>query len=178
MGGWGQAVWMWDNILPRGLAPVALLLWTGMGVAGITLALYWLAHRVWLIAWLATAAWLAVPAVMELGGQYDLPADTGPEWLYTFAPLILLLLLGVGLSGAMMVMAWYAGRRWSGEAPKLRPLREALLSGLFVLFCGLLLMSRAFTLGSAVLLACALILLESFIVVRESTPEQVAEIGT
>jgi hypothetical protein len=171
MAGWGQALWMWDNIQPAGLAPLALLFWIGLGVAGLTLAIYWFAHRWWLVAWLAVAAWLAVPVVMELAGQEEPPAQAAGQWLYDNAALLLLGLLGVGLSGAMMNVSWYAKRRWPGPEPNIRALRQGLWAGLFAMICGVLLISRAFSFPAVALLAGSLILIEAFLVVRESAPE-------
>ena len=171
MGGWGQALWMWDNIQPAGLAPLALLFWVGVGIAGLTRALFWLSHRWWLVGWLAVAAWLAVPLVMEMASQQDPPPQEVGQWLYDNVPLLLLALLGVGLSGTMMNVAWYAKRRWPGTEPNARALRQGLWSGLFAVICGVLLISRAFSLPVIALLAGALILIEAFLVVRESTPE-------
>jgi hypothetical protein len=70
----------------------------------------------------------------------------------------------------MMGLSWYARNRWSVQEPNVRALREALWSGLFVVICGLLLISRAFTFASASLLAGSLVLMEAFLIVRESVP--------
>jgi hypothetical protein len=171
LAGWSQALWMWDNSAPTGLTPLWLLGWIGLGVAGIALAIYWLARRWWPFAWLAVVAWAGVPKAIELAQQYDVTPDNGTEWVYDFSPLFVLLLLGVGFSGAMMSLAWYAGRRWSDWSPKTRALREALWSGLFVVIGGLLLISRAYSWASLILLAGGLILIETYLVLRESVPE-------
>lgn len=171
MGGWGQALWMWDNIQPAGLAPLALLFWVGLGVAGLTLVIYWLAHRWWLVAWLAVAAWLAVPLVMEMASQQDPPEQAAGQWLYDNAPLLVLALLGIGLSGVMMNVSRYAKRRWPGAEPNIRALRQGLWSGLFAVICGVLLISRAFSFPAVTLLAGSLVSIEAFLIVRESAPE-------
>lgn len=171
-GGWGQAVWMWNNILPAGVAPFGLLLWVGLGIAGLTLAIYWFARRSWLAAWLAVAAWVAVPGATKMASQYDQAAQSEVGWLYDFSPLLVLALLGIGLSGVMMSLSQYAKRRWSVQEPNIRALRQALWSGLFAVISGLLLISRAFSFASVALLAGSLILMEAFIVVGESTPEE------
>jgi hypothetical protein len=172
LGGWGQAFWMWENSLPAGFAPITLLFWVGLGVAGLTLAIYWFARRWWLAALLAMAAWLAVPAATELAREYDRAAQTEAGWLQDVSPLLVLALLGIGLSGVMMGLSWYARNRWAVQEPNVRALREALWSGLFVVICGLLLISRAFTFASAALLAGSLVLMEAFLIVRESVPGQ------
>ena len=168
MSGWGQAMWMWENTLPEGLSPLWLLLWAGVGVAGLSLPVYWLARRWWPVAWVAVAAWAGVPAASEMAGSYGQAVGTPDEWLYRAAPLLVLLLLGLGLSGAMMSLSWYAARRWTGPASKVRPLREGIWSALFVVICGWLLINRAFTLTAALLLAGALVLIEAYIVERET----------
>jgi hypothetical protein len=170
--GWGQAVWMWENIDPQGLAPLWLLLWVGLGVSGATLAVYWLVSRWWPAAWLAVIALAAVPTAIEMARQYDEAVPVENAWLHEVSPLLVLLLLGVGFSGALMSVMSYLRRRWPGEAPNVRPLREALWCGLFVVFCGLLFISRAFSMASAVLLGGSLVLIESYFVVREATPVQ------
>jgi hypothetical protein len=169
--GWGQAVWMWDNMVPTGFAPLWLLVWTGVGMAGITLVAYWLARRWWPVAWAMAAVWAAVPKAIEIATQNEDVLLQGGEWLPEFSPLLVLLLLGVGFDGALMSLAWYAGRRWSDWTSNTRALREAFWSGLFVLLAGLLFISRAFSLASVILLAGGLILIETYIVLRESAPE-------
>jgi hypothetical protein len=170
--GWGQAMWMWDHTLPEGIAPLWLLLWTGVGVVGLTLPVQWLARRWWPIAWVAAAAWAGVPTVREMADQYRQTPQTEYQWLHSISPLLLLLLLGVGLSGVMMGASWYARQRWSGPTPNVRPLRQGFWSGLFVVICGWLLINRAFTLVLAALLAGALVLIEAYLVIRESPTEQ------
>jgi hypothetical protein len=169
--GWGQAVWMWDNMVPTGFAPLWLLVWTGVGTAGITLIAYWLARRWWPVAWMMAAVWAAVPKAIEIATQNEDVLRQGGEWLHEFSPLFVLLLLGIGFDGALMTLAWYAGRRWSDWTSNTRALREAFWSGLFVLLAGLLFISRAFSLASVILLAGGLILIETYIVLRESAPE-------
>lgn len=170
LGGWGEALWMWENTPPQeGLAPLWLLLWTGTGIAGTTMPIYWLARRWQPVAWMVTAAWAAVPPVNDLAGHYNQVVRTEREWLYSLAPLLLLLLLGVGLSGAMMTVSWFAGRRWPGPRPDIRPLREGFWCGLFAVTCGWLLINRTFSLVSVVLLASALLLIETSFIVRESS---------
>jgi hypothetical protein len=178
MGGWGQAAWMWDNILPAGLAPFLLLFWVGLGVGGFTLALYWFARRWRLAAWLAVGAWAAVPAAVKMASQYDEAVQPEARWLQDVSPLLVLVLLGIGLSGVMMSVAWHARHRWPGPEPNLRPLREAFWSGLFAVICGLLLISRSFSAVSVALLAGSLTLIEAFLVMRESAPEQSRKSGT
>jgi hypothetical protein len=168
MGGWGQALWIWENVPPEGLVPLWLLLGTSIGVAGVTMPIYWLTRRWWPIAWLTTTAWAGVPLINDLAGGYNRATQTGVEWLYSISPLLLLLLLGVGLSGATMIVSWFASRRWPGPTPNIRPLRAGLWSGLFTVICGWLLINRAFTLIPVALLASALTLIEAFFVTRES----------
>jgi hypothetical protein len=175
MGGWGQALWMGENVPPEGLAPLWLLLWAGSGVAGATLPIYWLGRRWWPVAWAAVAAWVGVPSVHDLARYYNRAAQTGDEGLYSIsALLLLLLLLGVGLSGVMMTISWFASQRWPGPTPNIRPLRQGFWAGLFAMICGWLLINRAFTLVPAVLLAGALVLIETFFVTRESPREHKA----
>lgn len=166
LGGLGQATWMWDNVGPQGMAPLWLLLWTGIGIAGVTLPVFWLARRWWPAAWITTAAWVGVPAARNMALRYE-PAASGVS-LDRFAPLLFLLLLGVGLSGVMMNVSWYAARRWSGSVPNSRGLRGGFWSGLFSAICGWLLINGLLTAGSAGLLACALILIEVYLVIREA----------
>jgi hypothetical protein len=168
MGGWGQAMWMWENTLPEGLAPLGLLWWAGVGVAGLSLPIYWLARRWRPVAWVATAAWAGVPGVSDMAGRYRQVAGTADEWLYSVSPLLLLLLLGLGLSGAMMSLAGFAGQSQAERASKVRPLREGFWSGLFVVICGWLLINRAFTPAAATLLAGALVLIETYLVEHEA----------
>lgn len=163
--GWGQTLWLWNNSPPEGLVRLWFLLWAGVGVAGVTLALYWFASRWWPVAWLAVAVWIVVPSINEL------TVDQAGGWLYDVAPFLLWLSLGVGLSGAMLIVGWYVGRRWPGPVPKIRPLRQGLWSGLFVLICGWLLIYRNFSPIPVFFLASALILIETFFVVRESPRE-------
>ncbi len=168
MSGWGQAMWMWENVPPEGLSRPTLLLWVGIGVAGVTLPIYWFSRRWWPIAWLTVAAWAAIPTVNDPENGYKQAASAGDEWWYSVAPLLLLLLLGVGLSGVMMTISWLAGRRWPGSAPNVRPLRQSCWAGLFAVVCGWLLINHAFSLVPVTLLASALILIETFFVTRES----------
>jgi hypothetical protein len=168
MVGWGQAVWIWENDLPQGLTPLWLLLWTGIGVAGLTLPVNWVARRWWPAAGLAAAAWVAVPAASEMASRYQEAAGTGDKWLSEFSPLLVLSLLGLGLSGVMMIVAWYIGRRWSSPPPGVRPLREGFWAGLFVVICGWLLIIRVFTLTLAALLAGSMVLIETYMVIREA----------
>ncbi|MGD9101184.1 MAG: hypothetical protein PVF45_11955, partial [Anaerolineae bacterium] len=146
MGGWGQALWTWENVPPEGLAPMILLLWVGVGVAGVTLPIYWCSRRWWPIAWLTVAAWMAVPILTDLASGRGQAAPKGDEWWYGVWPLLSLLLLGVGLSGVMMTVSWFAGRRWPGPVPNVRPLRQGAWSGLFAMICGWLLINRVFSL--------------------------------
>jgi len=171
MAGWGQALWMWGNMVPTGFAPLWLLVWTGVGMAGVTLGAYWLARRWWPFAWIMAAAWAVVPKAIEMATQNEDVLRQGGEWLHEFSPLLILLLLGVGFDGALMSLAWYAGRKWSDWASNARALREAFWSGLFVLMAGLLFISRAFSLASVILLAGGLILIETYVVMRESSPD-------
>lgn len=168
LGGWGQALWMWENTLPEGLAPLGLLLWVGVGVAGLSLPIYWLARRWWPVAWATTVAWAGVPEVSEMAGRYSQVVGSADEWLYRISPLLMLLLLGLGLSGAMMSVSWTVGRRRSGLVSQVRPLREGFWSALFAVICGWLLINRAFTLGTATLLAGALVLIEAYLVDHEA----------
>jgi hypothetical protein len=168
---------MWDNVIPAGLAPFVLLLWVGLGIAGLTLAIYWFGRRWWPAALLAVLAWAVVPAAIKLASDYEPVVQNDAAWLRDISPLLVLALLGIGLSGAMMSLSWYARRRWSHEEPNIRALREALWSGLFAVICGLLLISRAFTFASAALLAGSLVLMETFLVVREAIPEE-QDVGT
>jgi hypothetical protein len=160
LSGWSQALWMWENTAPQGTAPYLLLLWTGVGVAGLALPVYWLARRWWPLGWMTAAAWVGIPRVSEMG--------TGNEWLHTVSPLLALLLLGLGLSGVMMGVSWTLGRRWPGPTPNVRPLRVGFWCGLFAVICGWLLINRAFTYLSVALLAGALVLIEAYFVVRET----------
>jgi hypothetical protein len=166
--GGARALWMWENTPPDGLAPLWLLLWLGVCVAGVTLPVYWLAQRWVPAAWLAMVTWLGVPAINNLAAR---SSQVGPDALDTFAPLLLLLLLGVGLSGLMLTLTWYLAHKGS-SALKGRPLRQAFWSGFFVVVCGWLLINRAFTLAAVVFLAGALALLEAFLVMRESAPKK------
>jgi hypothetical protein len=168
MVGWGQALWTWENVPPEGLTPMVLLLWVGVGVAGVTLPIYWLSCRWWPMSWLTVAAWMAVPRLNDLASGRDQVAPGGDEWWYSVSPLLSLLLLGVGLSGVMMTVSWFAGRRWPGPAPNVRPLRQGAWSGLFAVICGWLLINRLFSLVPLALLASALVLIETFFVTRES----------
>jgi hypothetical protein len=169
--GLGQSLWMWENTLPEGLAPLSLLLWIGAGAAGLTLPIYWLSRRWPPVAWVTIAAWAALPAVHRMSGQYDRAIGTADEWLYSLSPLLFLLLLGVGLSGAMLSISWYLGRRWSDPLTRSRPFRQGLWSALFVVICGWLLINRVFTLALVILLAGALLLIEAYLVIRESPRE-------
>jgi hypothetical protein len=172
MSGWGQALWMGENVAPEGLMPAWLLLWAGVGVAGATLPIYWLSRRWWLIAWVALGAWAGVPSLYDLAMHPDPATPVSDAGLHGIPLLLLLLvLLGIGLWGAMMSVAWYVGRRWPGPVPKMRPLRAGLWSGLFAAICGWLLSNRAFGLVPAALLAGALILIEIFFVTHESPRE-------
>jgi hypothetical protein len=146
MSGWGQALWMWENTLPEGFAPLWLLLWNSVGVAGATLPIHWLNRRWPPSAWLAIAAWAAVPMVN--GMRY---IQAGDEKLNNALPLLLLSLLGVGLSGVMMTVSRYAYRRWPASTPNTRFLRQGFWSALFSVVCG-----------------WPLVLIELFFVVRES----------
>ena len=65
MGGWGQVLWMWQNVRPAGLVPLWLLLWIGVGVAGVTLPIYWFARRWWPIALAALLAWVGVHVMAQ-----------------------------------------------------------------------------------------------------------------
>jgi hypothetical protein len=166
MAGWGQALWIGERTAPKGLAPLWLLLWAGIGVAGCALPIYWFARRWPFVAWVATIAWVLVPSVYGLADRAE---QGGENWLYGIPLLLLLLfLLGAGLSGAMMTVGGLAQRLWPGPAPKVRPLREGLWAGLFAVICGWLLSNGAFALVPAALLASALILIETFFVIRES----------
>jgi hypothetical protein len=169
--GLGQSLWMWENTLPEGLAPLSLLLWIGVGAAGLTLPLYWLARRWPPVAWITVAAWAVLPAVHRMAGQYDQAIGTADEWLYNLSPLLFLLLLGVGLSGAMLSVSWYLGRHWSGLPPRSRPFRQGLWSALFVVISGWLLINRVFAPSLAILLAGALLLIEAYLIIRESPRE-------
>jgi hypothetical protein len=173
MGGWGQTLWMGENTSPEGLAPLWLLLWAGGGVAGATLPIHWLGRRWGPVAWAAVAAWAGVPAVHDLARHYNRAAQTGDAGLYGVLALsLLLLLLGLGLSGVMTTVSWLAHRRWPGPAPNIRPLRQGFWAGLFAVICGWLLINRAFTPVPVALLAGALVLIETFFVTRESPRER------
>ena len=161
-------MWMWDNIPPEGVAPYWLLLWTGVGVGGVTLFFYWFACRWWPVAWVPAIAWLAVPLVYNAALRYDQTAQAKEEWLYSISPLLLLLLLGLGLSGVMMSISGYARKSWSIPMPNSRALREGFWSGLFTTICGWLLINRLFTVSSVGILAGALVLIEAYLVIRES----------
>ena len=164
--GLGQSVRMWTHTPPEGLAPLTWLLWVGVAVGGVTLALCWLALRWRPAAWVATAAWCGVPSLYNLARQpFELAAGA---WLYDFSPLLLLLLLGTGLGGAMAAVAGLAQRRWPGTPPLVRPWRQSVFAGLFVVLCGWLLMDRLFGPASVLLLGGALLLLETFFVIRET----------
>jgi hypothetical protein len=153
---------MWENTMPTGrLTPLVLLLWVGVGITGVTLPLYWFSRRWQPVAWLALAAWAAVPTLNELA------SDPGWRW-YDVSPLLLLLLLGLGLGGMLMTVSWLAGRRWPGPTPQARPLRQGGWAGLLAVICGWLLINGAFSLVSVVLLAGALVLIETFFITRES----------
>ena len=171
LSGWGQVVWMWESVRPRGIAPWWLLLWTGVGVAGIAVALFWIARRWQLAAWLAIAAWAAAPVVYRMAAQPDPDVGAALERLQIFSPLVLLLLLGLGLSGVLVSLSGFAERRWSYLLPNTCALREGFWSGLFAATCGLLLINRLFNAVTAGLLAGALILIESYLVLREAPPE-------
>jgi hypothetical protein len=162
LGGWSQALWMWENTAPTGrLEHLVLLLWVGAGITGVTLPLYWFSRRWQPVAWLAVAAWAAVPTLNELASD--------PGWRgYNVSPLLLLLLLGLGLGGVMMTVSWLAGRRWPGPTPDVRPLRQGVWAGLLAMVCGWLLINGAFSLVSVALLAGALVLIETFFITRES----------
>jgi hypothetical protein len=170
--GLGQSVWMWDNTHPEGLAPLWLLLWVGVGAAGLTLPLYWLARRWFPVAWVTLAAWAALPAVHRMATEYDQAVGTADEWLYSLSPLLFLLLLGLGLSGALLSLSWYLGRRWSGPPPRSRPFRQGFWSALFVVICGWLLINRVFAPALVILLGGALLLIEAYLIIRESPREQ------
>jgi cell division protein FtsW (lipid II flippase) len=101
-----------------------------------------------------------------VNGMQRIPA--GDERLNNALPLLLLSLLGVGLSGVMMTVSRYAYRRWPAPTPNIRFLRQGFWSALFSVICGWLLINRAFTLVPVTLLASALVLIELFFVVRES----------
>lgn len=170
--GWGQALWMGERVPPEGLAPLWLLLWAGVGVAGFSMPVYWLARRWWLVAWLALVAWAGVPSLYGLARQSHRAAQAGDGWLYGIPLLLLLLLLlGTGLSGAIMAVSGFADRLWPGQIPNIRPLREGLWCGLFAVICGWLLRNGAFALIPTALLASALVLIEAFFVIRESPRE-------
>jgi hypothetical protein len=169
--GWAQALWMWENMVPTGFAPLWLLVWTGVGMAGFTLAAYWVSRRWWPVAWVMAAVWAVVPRAINIAAQNEDVLLQGGEWLHEFSPLLVLFLLGVGFDGVMMSLAWYAGRRWSDWTSYTRAMREAFWSGLFVLMAGLLFISRAFSLASVILLAGGLILIETYVVIRESAPD-------
>ena len=173
LSGWGQAVWIWEHIPPDGLAPVWLLLATGVGAAGLSIPVYWLARRWWQVAVVAAVTWLGVPLVNRLVHDYGSGAQPPPAWLYDYSPLLLLSLLGLGLSGAMMTISWYiagdqkvTARDQTGTSPGVWPLREGLWSGLFVMVCGWLLLNRAFNIGAIALLASGLVLLEAYILIH------------
>lgn len=176
MGGWGQVLWMWQNIRPAGLAPLWLLLWVGVGVAGTTLLVYWFARRWWPVAMVALLAWVGVSRVNDLAQHYGRAVAAGQERWYRWAPLLSLALLGIGLSGAMMTLAWLVGRRWPGSVgfgklttrPGVRPLRQGVWTALFAMLCGWLLINRAFTPAAAGLLGGAFVLLEAFFLIREA----------
>lgn len=168
LGGGGQATWMWENTRPEGLAPLLLLVWTGIAVAGLSLPVFWFARRWWPPAALAMTAWAVVPAVSESASRHVQPVGMMEEWLYIFSPLIVLLLLGLGLSGLIAGMSWYAGRQWSDSSPRVRPLRQGFWSGLFAVICGWLLIVRIFSWILVALLAGALVFIEAYLVVRES----------
>ncbi len=164
MGGWGQVLWMWENVRPAGLAPLWLLLWTGVGVAGVTLLIYWFARRWWPIAIVALLAWAGVPTVNDLAQHYGRAVAVGQERWYQWAPLVFLSLLGIGLSGAMMTLARLVERRWPGPVSRARPLRQGVWTGLFAILCGWLLINRAFTMAAV----GAFVLLELFFLMREA----------
>jgi len=169
--GLGQSMWMWEHTAPQGLAPLTLLLWVGVTVAGLTLPVYWLS-RLWQpVAWLAVGAWAAAPLMYDTASHYQRAAQTSDAWLQRVSPLLLLLLLGVGLSGAMMSVAGLLRRRWSSSAPapNIRPWREGFFSGLYAVLCGWLLVNRVFGFASVLLLASALLLFETYFVTRESS---------
>lgn len=168
LGGWGEALWTLGNVSPeQSLAPLTLLLWAGVGVAGVTLSLYWLSRRWWPIAWLTVTAWAAVPTINDMANDPKQTTSMGDRW-YSISPLLLLLLLGVGLSGVMLTISWLAGRRWPGPAPDIRPLRQGFWSGFFAVVCGWLLINHAFSPVPVALLSSALVLIEAFFVTRES----------
>lgn len=172
IGGWGQVLWIWNNIHPKGLAPLWLLLWVGIGVSSVAVPIHWLGRRWRPIAWGAIAAWFAVPSINGLASDFGQAVQAGHEWLYNISPLLLLLLLGVGLSGMMTTMSGFPGSRWPGPASNVRALRQGFWAGLFSMICGWLLINRAFSLIPVVLLASALVLIESFLVTRESPRER------
>jgi hypothetical protein len=89
--------------------------------------------------------------------------------LYCSSPLLLLLFLGLGLSGVMAGLTWYVTRRSNVPPPAIRPLRQGLWSALFVIICGWLLVYRAFMLPSVALLGGGLVLIEAFLAMRESS---------
>jgi hypothetical protein len=171
LSGWGQAMWMWENSRPEGIAPLWLLLWIGAGVAGLTLPVYWLARRWAPASWFATGSWLGVPWIISVARDASRLAGSADDVWYKLSPLLLLLLLGIGLSGVMTISASYAQRRWPGDPPNYRPLRQAFWAALFVITCGWLLIYRAFSLASVSLLAGGLTLFEAFLVIRESPIE-------
>jgi hypothetical protein len=168
MTGWGQAMWMWENTHPEGATPLWLLLCIGVGVAGLALPVYWLTRRWWPSAWLAAGVWVAVPMFSDMARQYNRTALAQDTWLHRFSPLLTLFLLGVGFSGFMIGLTGYAARRLPELPPSIRPLREGFWSGIFVVACGWLLIYRAFTLAAMILLAGSLVLLEIYLVLRES----------
>jgi hypothetical protein len=160
--GWGQAYWMWHNIRPDGLAPLWLLLWLGAGVSGVTIPIYWLGYRWWPMGLIAATAWVMIPLVQE---QVTTESST---WLYSASPLITLLLLGVGLSGLMILVSRFLTRRWPSSASRSKPLRQSLWAGIFALTCGWLLINRAFMVLPVALLASGLMLIEIFFLTRHS----------
>jgi hypothetical protein len=169
--GLGQSMWMWEHTAPQGLAPLTLLLWVGVTAAGLTLPIYWLS-RLWQpVAWLAAGVWAAAPLMYDTARHYQRATQTNDAWFHRVSPLLLLLLLGVGLSGAMMSVAGLLQRRWSSSvpAPHIRPWRESFFSGLYVVLCGWLLINRVFGFVPALLLAGALLLFETYFVARESS---------
>jgi hypothetical protein len=174
--GWGQAIWIWEHIPPDGLAPLWLLLAAAVGAAGLSIPVYWLAVRWWQVAVAAAVTWLGVPLVNKLVQDHFSGALSQPAWLYAYAPLLLLSLLGLGLSGTMMTISWYiardqkvAARDQKVTAPGVWPLREGLWTGLFVMVCGWLLVNRAFNIGAIALLASGLVLLEAYILIHGPT---------
>lgn len=171
--GWGLALWMGEKVPPEGVAPLRLLLMgAGVGVAGFSMPVYWLARRWWLAAWLALGAWAGVPSLYGMARQSHRAAQAGDGWLYGVPlVLLLLLLLGTGLSGAIMAVSGFAARLWPGQVSNVRPLREGVWCGLFAVICGWLLRNGAFTWIPVALLASALVLIEAFFVIRESPRE-------